>query len=396
MFDNTLSDEQKMMVDTARRLVRQHIVDSRMDMQLDRSGEFPHAVYKTLWENGVTNLEFPESVGGAGLSCLDHVIVQEEVHYGCLGIGTSVATNNLAAMPLILVNNESLNKKYLSLLIDEPKYAAYGCSEPDAGSDVAGLTTKYVKKGDKFLITGQKRWITNGDQASWYVIFAREEGTKGHRGIAAFVVDADAPGARWDSLIHKLGQRASHTCDLIFEDCEVPAQNMLAGPEHGFRLAMATFDRSRPWIASAACGVIRRARDESLKYATERKTFGTPIIITIAQSQAIKRCHHLTNIDFQMMSVPQEFPDKSFDLIVLSEVGYYWCREDLEKAQNLMLDRLKPQGHLLLVHWIVDARVLPLTGHQVHDTFLELVPTRLKQLKSLCTTEYRLDLFEKI
>jgi acyl-CoA dehydrogenase len=278
MFDNTLSDEQKMMVDTARRLVRQHIVDSRMDMQLDRSGEFPHAVYKTLWENGVTNLEFPESVGGAGLSCLDHVIVQEEVHYGCLGIGTSVATNNLAAMPLILVNNESLNKKYLSLLIDEPKYAAYGCSEPDAGSDVAGLTTKYVKKGDKFLITGQKRWITNGDQASWYVIFAREEGTKGHRGIAAFVVDADAPGARWDSLIHKLGQRASHTCDLIFEDCEVPAENMLAGPEHGFRLAMATFDRSRPWIASAACGVMRRARDESLKYATERKTFGTPII----------------------------------------------------------------------------------------------------------------------
>ena len=119
-------------------------------------------------------------------------------------------------------------------------------------------------------------------------------------------------------------------------------------------------------------------------------------VSTIAQSQAIKRCHHLNNIDFQMMSVPQEFPDKSFDLIVLSEVGYYWCREDLEKAQNLMLDRLKPQGHLLLVHWIVDARVLPLTGNQVHDTFLELVPTRLKQLKSLSTTEYRLDLFEKI
>ena len=119
-------------------------------------------------------------------------------------------------------------------------------------------------------------------------------------------------------------------------------------------------------------------------------------VSTIAQSQAIKRCHHLNNIDFQMMSIPQEFPDKSFDLIVLSEVGYYWCREDLEKAQNLMLDRLKPQGHLLLVHWIVDARVLPLTGNQVHDTFLELVPTRLKQLKSLSTTEYRLDLFEKI
>ena len=278
MFDNTLSDEQRMMVDTARRVVRQHIIEPRVDMQLDQSSQFPHAVYRTLWENGCTNLEFPESIGGAGLSCLDHVVVQEEVHYGCLGIGTSVATNNLAAMPLILAGKEALLKKYLGMLVDAPLYAAYGCSEPDAGSDVAALSTKFVKKGDVYVLNGQKRWITNGDVAQWYVIFAREEGSRAHQGIAAFVVEAAAPGARWESVVHKLGQRASHTCDLIFEDCEVPAANLLAPPDKGFRLAMSTFDRSRPWIAAAACGVMRRARDESLRYALDRKAFGTSII----------------------------------------------------------------------------------------------------------------------
>ncbi|WP_309734690.1 SAM-dependent methyltransferase [Chamaesiphon sp. OTE_75_metabat_556] len=119
-------------------------------------------------------------------------------------------------------------------------------------------------------------------------------------------------------------------------------------------------------------------------------------VSSIAQSQAIQRCQHLTNIDFQLMSVPHQFPDDAFDLLVLSEVGYYWCWDDLHKAQNLILDRLQPQGHLLLVHWIVDARVLPLTGDEVHDSFLELVPDRFKQIHSLTTDKYRLDLLEKV
>lgn len=273
-----LSDEQQMMVETARRLVKEVIIDPRKDMELDQSGEFPHAIFRTLWENGLVNLELPESVGGAGLGCYEHCVVGEEIQYGCLGIGTSVSANNLAAIPLMLAGNEALQKKYLGMLTEEPLYAAYGCSEPDAGSDVAAMSSKYVKKGDRYVITGQKRWITNGDVARWYTVFAREEGTQGHKGIACFVVDADAPGAKWDSVVHKMGQRASHTCDLIFEECEVPAENLVCGPEAGFKLAMSTFDRSRPWIGTGACGVIRRARDESLRYAMERKTFGTPII----------------------------------------------------------------------------------------------------------------------
>jgi acyl-CoA dehydrogenase len=278
MFNNTLSSEQAMMVDVARSFVRKEIITPRLDMQLDQTSAFPHELYKELWENGLTNLEFPQSVGGPGLSCLDHVLVLEEINYGCLGIGTSVSANNLAAMPLILSQNQPLIKKYLGMLTEAPLFAAYGCSEPDAGSDVAALSTTYRKVGDRFVLNGQKRWISNGDVAQWYTVFAREEGSKGHKGIAAFVVEAHTPGARWESLVHKMGQRASHTCDLVFEDVAVPVENMMAGPEHGFKLAMATFDRSRPWIAAAASGVIRRAKDESLQYSMQRKTFGTPIV----------------------------------------------------------------------------------------------------------------------
>ncbi len=278
MIDFTLTDEQKMMLETGKKLVRELIIEPKRDMELDRSAAFPHEIYKQLWEAGVVNLELPEEAGGAGLSCVDHVLMQEEITYGCVGINTAVSGNSLAAMPVQLSGQKHLVKKYLSMLTEAPLYAAYGCSEPDAGSDVANMSTKFVKKGDKYIINGQKRWITNGDVASWYVVFAREEGTKAHKGIAAFIIDAKAPGARWDALVHKLGQRTSHTCDLVFEDCEVPAENLLAGPEHGFKLAMATFDRSRPWIGAGASGVIRRALDESVRYASERKTFGTPII----------------------------------------------------------------------------------------------------------------------
>jgi acyl-CoA dehydrogenase len=277
-MDLTLHSEQQMMIDAARKLIREMVIGPRIDIALDQSGEFPHSIFQSLWENGMLHLEFPESLGGPGLSCLDHVLVQEEVHYGCLGIGTSVMGNSLAAMPLIVAGHDALMKKYLAPLLDAPSYAAYCCSEPDAGSDVAALSTRYIRRGDVYVLNGQKRWITNGDVARWYLVFAREEGSRGHKGIAAFVVEADWPGVRWDALVHKMGQRASHTTDVLFENVAVPAANLVVGPEAGFKLAMATFDRSRPWIAAAASGVIRRARDESLRYAMERKTFGVPIL----------------------------------------------------------------------------------------------------------------------
>ena len=273
-----LNEQQRIITETARRFVREQIIEPRLDQALDRASEFPHAIIKALWDQGLLNLEFPEDVGGAGLSCHDHVLVLEEINYGCLGIGTSAVASSLAALPLLLSNNAAARRKYLGQLTAEPRYAAFACSEPDAGSDVANMSTRYIKRGNTYVLNGRKRWITNADVADFYVAFAREQGTSGHRGIATFVIEAGTPGLHWESLVHKLGQRCSHTGDVVFDEVEVPAENMLAGPEYGFKIAMATFDRSRPWIAAGAAGVIRRARDESVRYAMQRKTFGEPII----------------------------------------------------------------------------------------------------------------------
>ena len=273
-----LNEQQRMMVESARRFVDEQIIQPRLDQALDRSAEFPHQIMKGMWEQGLLNLEFPEDVGGAGLSCHDHVLVLEEINYGCLGIGTAAAANSLAGLPVMMSENAAARRKYLGRLTEAPGYAAFACSEPDAGSDVANMSTRFVKKGDTYVLNGRKRWISSADVADFYVLFAREQGTSGHRGVATFVIEAGTPGLRWESLIHKLGQRCSHTCDVVLEDVEVPAANLLAGPDHGFKLAMATFDRSRPWIAAGGAGVIRRARDESLRYAMERRTFGEAII----------------------------------------------------------------------------------------------------------------------
>ena len=272
-----LTEQQRLITDTARRFVRERIIDTRLDRVLDDTGEFPHEILRELWEQGLVNLEFPEDVGGQGLSCHDHCLVLEEINYGCLGIGTSAVANSLAALPLLLCDNPGARREYLGRLIDAHGYAAFACSEPDAGSDVAGMSTRFLRQGGTLVLNGRKRWITNADVAQFYVVFAREQGTQGHQGIGAVVVDAGTPGLRWESRVDKLGQRCSHTCDVVFEDVEVPVANLIAGPQHGFRLAMATFDRSRPWIAAGASGVIRRARDEAVAYALQRKTFGEVI-----------------------------------------------------------------------------------------------------------------------
>jgi len=230
------------------------------------------------------NPEVPEELGGLGAGCFDHCLILEEVSYGCLGFNTSLAANMLGAMPLLIAGSDEQKKKYLGRLVEEPCFAAYACSEPDAGSDVAAMSTKVEKKGDGYVINGQKRWITNGGVADWYTVFATFDRAAKHKGITCFVVDANTPGVKPGRKEDKLGQRASNTTDVIFEDVVVPKEALVGGEGQGFKVAMMTFDRSRPWIAAGAAGVIRRALDESRDYALERKTFGVPI----AKHQAIQ------------------------------------------------------------------------------------------------------------
>ena len=222
--------------------------------------------------------------GGVGLNELDHVLLTEELAYGCTGIQTSITASTLAATPLIVAGSEHQKKKYLGMLANEPIFAAYAITEPAAGSDAAGILCRARTVGDDWVLNGQKCFITNASFARWYIVFATTDPEKRHRGIMAFVVDRDSPGLSIGKKEDKLGQRASDTATVILDDVKVPRENVIAGEGDGFKVAMMTFDRTRPDIAAGACGLMRRALDESARYALERKTFGVPI----AQHQAVQ------------------------------------------------------------------------------------------------------------
>ncbi|MGE0870264.1 MAG: acyl-CoA dehydrogenase family protein [Kofleriaceae bacterium] len=281
-MDFNLSPEQEALVQTAREFTRREVIPRAKHH--DETGEFPHDILKKAWSTGLMNIEIPEAYGGLGGGCLDNCVVQEEVSYGCAGINTSMAANCLGATPLIVAGTEDQKKKYLTRLTSEYSFTAYGCSEPDAGSDVAGMRTRVTRHGDDYVLNGQKRWITNAGLAGFYVVFATFDPAMKHKGIACFVIDAGTPGIRPGREEDKMGQRASNTCDLIIEDCKVHKSQLIGTEDSGFKIAMKTFDRSRPWIAATAAGVIRRALDESRAYSLERKTFGVPI----AQHQAVQ------------------------------------------------------------------------------------------------------------
>jgi len=281
-MDLRLSEEQQALAQTAREFTRKEVTPRAA--HYDESGEFPREIFKKAFDTGLMNVEVPEAYGGLGGSCLDNCLVQEEVSFGCSGINTSMAANSLGATPLLVAGSEDQKKKYLSRLTSELTFCAYCCSEPDAGSDVAGMRTRVTKHGDDYVLNGQKRWITNGGVANFYTVFATFDPAMKHKGIACFVVDANTPGVKAGRKENKMGQRASNTTDVIFEDVKIH-KSQLVGPEDGgFKVAMKTFDRSRPWIAATAAGVIRRSLEESTAYALERKTFGVPI----AQHQAIQ------------------------------------------------------------------------------------------------------------
>jgi acyl-CoA dehydrogenase len=286
MFDLNLTDEQEALIATAREFARAEIAP--VAGHLDEAGKFPTEIMNKAFELGLMNLEVPEAYGGLGLSCLTHSLIVEELAWGCAGVNTGLTANMLGAMPLIIAGTDAQKQKWLGGLVagkeGKPIYSCYACSEPDAGSDVAGMRTRVEKKGDEYVLNGQKRWITNGGVASFCTTFATFDPKLKHKGITAFVVDMSAPGVKIGKKEDKMGQRCSLTNDIIFEDVRLPKENLIGEEGGGFKVAMKTFDRSRPWIAAGAAGLIRRALDESRKYALERKTFGVPI----AQHQAVQ------------------------------------------------------------------------------------------------------------
>lgn len=270
-----LTDDLRMLQDLARDFTRKEIIPQAE--HFDKTGEWPWDIFQKARDVGLVNLNIPEEYGGIGASVMEECIVTEEMAYGCTGIQTALMLNQLGSLPLLIAGSEEQKQHYFSQLVDEGKILAYGLTEPDAGSDVAGIKTTAVKQGDHYVLNGGKTWITDAPVAHYFVVFAKTAPEAGHRGMSAFMVDRDTPGLTVSQPLEKMGQHAAQTAQLFFEDMAIPKENLVGNEGDGFLIAMKVFDKSRPPVSAAAAGLARRALDEAVKYAGERVTFGQPI-----------------------------------------------------------------------------------------------------------------------
>ena len=274
MVDFTLTDEQKALREMAHDFAEKEI--RPVAWEHDEAASWPGDVLEKSWELGLMNNHIPEEYGGPGASYLEGCLIEEELAWGCSGIATSLGANGLASAPVQVGGSEETKKKYLGMLTEAPIYASFCLTEPNAGSDVSGMRTTAVRKGDKYVINGSKCFITNGGYADWFTVYAKTDKDAGHRGISAFVVEKDDT-VTVDKKEDKMGQRASNTATITFNDTEVPAENMLGEENKGFKLAMMTLDRTRPGVAAMATGIARAAFEMATDYSKERVQFGVPI-----------------------------------------------------------------------------------------------------------------------
>jgi acyl-CoA dehydrogenase len=281
MLDFTLTEQQRNIRELAHDFAQKEI--RPVAWEYDRDATWPEQIVRKAWDVGLMNSQLPEKYGGAGASYVDGVLIGEELAWGCAAIGTTLGTNELAAMPVLLGGSEKIKAEYLGMLTEEPKLASFCLTEPDAGSDVSAMRTTAVRRGDKYLINGSKVFISNGGYADWYTVYAKTDKDAGHRGISAFVVSRDDT-VTVDKHEDKMGLRASNTAGISFNETEVPAGNLLGDENHGFKLAMMTLDRTRPGVAAMATGIARAAFEFATEYSKQRVQFGVPI----AMHQAIQ------------------------------------------------------------------------------------------------------------
>jgi acyl-CoA dehydrogenase len=281
MVDFTLTDEQKALRELAHDFATKEI--RPVAWELDRDGTWPQAIIDKAHEVGLMNTHLPEEYGGAGLNYLDGCIIEEELSWGCSGVQTTLGANGLASAPVMLGGSEAVKREFAEELINDAKLASFCLTEPDAGSDVSGMRTRAVRKGDKYVLNGSKCFITNGSYADFFVVYAKTDPEAGHRGISAFLVRKDAT-VIVDKKEDKMGQRASNTATITFNETEIDARYLLGEENKGFKLAMMVLDRTRPAVAAMATGIARAAFEFATTYSKERVQFGVPI----AMHQAIQ------------------------------------------------------------------------------------------------------------
>jgi alkylation response protein AidB-like acyl-CoA dehydrogenase len=265
-----------MIQDLARKIAREKILPVRAE--LDEREEFPWEVVKVSAEAGLMGVSMPEEYDGFGGGVLEYCLVAEELSRVCLGIATSVVASGLGAMPILLYGSPEQKKRYLPDIAKGRKLAAFGLTEADAGSDAGSIRTTATRTSEGYLLNGTKQWITNGGEAEIYTIIAMTDRSKGPRGASAFIVGKGDQGFTFGKKEKKMGIRASATRELVFQDCFVAKENLIAKEGMGFVITMRTFDRTRPGVGSQGVGLAQGALDEAVRYAREREQFGKKII----------------------------------------------------------------------------------------------------------------------
>ncbi len=275
MIDYLLTEEQRMIRDLSRQITDEEI--RPVAAELDRTGKFPREVMNVMAKSDLFGIYIDEKYGGMGGGIMDVCLATEEFSKGCGGIAISYAASALGTYPIMLFGSEEQKEKYLPVLASGEKMAAFGLTEPSAGSDASAMLTTAEKKGDHYVLNGMKHFVTGGGEADFYTVIAMTNKSKGARGASLFVVEKGTPGFEFGKKEDKLGIRASSTTELIFNDCAIPKECLLAKEGMGFITAMKTFDMSRPGIGAQAVGIAQGALDYALKYARERKQFGKSI-----------------------------------------------------------------------------------------------------------------------
>ncbi len=281
MIGFDLTEEQIALQDMAHKFAANEIRPKAAEC--DQTGTFPMEIFRKAFDLGLMTGFIPEALGGLGLGSLESCLIEEELAWGCAGITTSMTCNGLALTPIILAGTEDQKKQFVVPFGTEFGFASFCLTEPGAGSDAGGIATTARKDGDVYVMNGRKCFITNGTHASQYTVFASTDRSRGHKGLSAFIVPRSLPGVSPGKKEDKMGQRASDTSDVLFEEVRVPAANLLGKEGEGFKIAMKTLDYARPSVASMSVGVARAALELAMQYSKERVQFGAPI----AMNQAI-------------------------------------------------------------------------------------------------------------